>query len=253
MGFPPYTDHFVNAVHDKEYAKVLEQKMQATSVAMGTLDESQVSGILARAMAQVKSNGGDGNNKRKQSTQDILQQALLDYIRDMNQDIAKLERNFEAEFGDAWREEIALRVFDEDEIPRQRPDESVKDYRTRLEKELVDKMLNPDGSIKDKYKDDPNLRKYAQWAQKIHNRDVAQQLATELKNPDTTHEQAQHLIHKLEEARNSELNLSAADQLDGHDAKQEAVLSVDNVTHEEKGQIGQSASSGAFLSISPPQ
>ena len=252
MGFPSFLNDFINASQLNEYAKIFEQQMQATSVAMGTLDETQVSGILARAMAQLKSSASEHERKRNQSAQDILQQALLDYIKDLNRDITALERGFEAQFGDAWREEIALRVFEPDEIPQKHPNETQDEYRTRLEKELVDKMLNPDGSIKDKYKDDPNLRRYAQWAQKIHNRDVAQQLATELKNPATTHEQARALIHQLEEARNSELNLSAADQLDGHDAKQDAVLSVDKVTHEEKGQIGQSASSGAFLSISSP-
>ncbi|MEP4098964.1 hypothetical protein, partial [Paraglaciecola sp.] len=65
-------------------------------------------------------------------------------------------------------------------------------------------------------------------------------------------EQAQKLIHQLDETKNSELNLSTADQLDGHEVKQDAVLDVDKVTHEEKGQIGQSASSGAFLNTSSP-
>lgn len=235
MGFPPYAEHFVNATHDKEYANVLEQKIQATSVAMGTLDESQVSGILARALAQVKSNLNDSDNKRKQSTQDILQQALLDFIRDMNRDISALEIGFEAEFGDAWREEISLRVFDEDEIPRQRPDESVEDYRARLEKELVEKMINTDGSIKDKYKNDPELRKYAEWAQKIHNRDAAQRLANEFKNPSITNQQANLLIQQLEEAKNAEQNMYAADDLEGHKDKQGAILNVESNQRDNAG------------------
>ncbi|MEP2600848.1 MAG: hypothetical protein ABJH28_05215, partial [Paraglaciecola sp.] len=202
MGFPSLPSDFIDAAQHQEYLKIFEQQMQATSVAMGTLDESQVTGIVARVMAQLKSSASESNNKRQQSTQDILQQALLDYIDDLNRDIAVFEQGFEAQFGDAWREEIALRVFDADEIPKQRPDESIEDYRTRLEKELVDKMLNPDGSIKDKYKDDPELRKYAQWAQKVHNREVAQHLANELKNPATTNEQAQKLIHQLDETKN---------------------------------------------------
>jgi hypothetical protein len=228
MGFPPYADHFVDAANAKERSKIFEQQMQATSVAMGTLDESQVSGILARALAQLKSGKGENVNQKK-STRDLLHQILLDYIRDINRDITALEKGFEAEFGDAWREEIALRIYDEDEIPKQRPDETIDDYRARLEKELVDKMLNPDGSIKDKYKNDPQLRKYAEWAQKIHNRDIALSLASELKNPSTTHEQAQALIQQLEEVKSTEQNTYAARALDGHEQEKQAVLSVDDV------------------------
>ena len=54
MAFPSLAKHFVEAVHDTEKTKVLEQQMQATSVAMGTLDESQVSGIIALAMAKAR-------------------------------------------------------------------------------------------------------------------------------------------------------------------------------------------------------
>jgi hypothetical protein len=164
---------------------------------MGTLGESQVSGILARAMAQVRSNGSDGSNKRKQSTQDILQQALLDYIRDINIDIAALARIFEAEFGDAWREEIALRVFDEDKIPRQRPDESVKDYRARLEKELAEKMINPTVRSKRNIKTTPNSENTLSGHRKSITAILRNVLLTTLKNHQLRINKYRHLSSSL--------------------------------------------------------
>lgn len=235
MGFPPYTNHFVNAVHHLHNAQVLEQQMQATSVAMGTLDESQISSILALAMAFIKNQPASEKEKREQSTRDILQQALVQHIKNLARQIENLEAGFRDQHGDAWREHIANKILDADEIPQQRPGETIDEYRQRLEKRLVEEMLNPDGSIKDKYKDDPEYRKYAQWAQKIYHRDIAQAIANDLKNPATTHQQTYEILDRLEKARNSEVNLSTADQLDGHEAKQDAVLNVDDNNRDNAG------------------
>lgn len=241
MSFPPFDMDFVNAVHHAEQGRVYEQQVQATSVAMGTLDEYQVSGIVALALAKLKSGGrGSLSGKREQSTRDLLQQALLDYIDDLNQDIALLQTGFEAQFGDAWREEIALRVFGPDEIPQQREGESIEKYRKRLEKELVAKMLNPDGTAKDEYLNDPNLRKYAEWAQKIRNRDVAQALANKLSDPSTTPQQGQEIMQRIEIERNSELINSVADALEGQEDQKSQVLVKDDSLDDASGLSEQS-------------
>ena len=238
MGFPDVSDHFINAVHHTEKLKEFDQQMQATSVAMGALDESQVSGILASALAQIKKQHSSQEEKRKQTTQDILNQALLNYIDDLNRDIAGMEAGFAAQYGDAWREQIALRILGEDDIPQQRADETIEQYRERLEKLLVEELLNEDGSIKDQYKNDPELNKYAEWAQKIYNRNAALAL---------TNEQTQEMVDVLERQKNSEQNNYAADALEGNEEKQKAVLNVDKNHRHANGDNEQSNFDNSFL------
>ena len=225
MGFPPLHRHFVAALYGKEQDAVFDQQMQAVSVGMGMLDESQLSGLLALTLARIKSQNG-AEAKRKESSRAALYHVLLEYIDNLNRDIAKLEAGFEAQFGDAWREEIALRVFGPDGVPAQRPGERIDDYRARLERALKEEMLNPNGSIKDRYKDDPELEKYAEWAQKIYNREAGKAIANNLKNPASTHAQTHQPLQRLQAAQNAEQNNYAADALEGHEDQKQAVLGV---------------------------
>ena len=228
MGFPPLDREFLTAAKGQDRASVLEQHMQATGVVMGVLDEHQVSSILALALARIYKQGKSAEEKRKQSTRDLLQIVLLEYIDTLNTEIAELEAGFAERFGDAWREEIALRVFGEEDVPRQRPGESVEDYRKRLERALVEQMLNPDGSIKDRYKNDPELRHYAEWAQKIYNRNAALARASDLSDPQASSQQTRKMLQKLEDLQDSEQTTYAARALDGHESAKESVLKVDS-------------------------
>ena len=234
MGFPPLHHHFVAAVYGKEQDAIFDQQMQAASVGMGTLDESQLSGLLALTLARIKSQN-EAETRRKQSVREILHYVLLEYIDNLNRDIAKLEAGFEAQFGDAWREEIALRVFGPDAVPAQRPGERIDDYRARLERELREEMLNPDGSIKDRYKDDPELEKYAEWAQKVYNREAGKAIANNLKNPASTHAQTHQPLQRLQAAQNAEQNNYAADALEGHDQQKGQVLNISDSYRDDKG------------------
>lgn len=120
------------------------------------------------------------DEKRKQDKRrdDALFLTLLDRARDWSRQLGEridtMERGFEAEKGDAWREQIANEIMDPDEIPQRRDGESMEAYRERLEDALVDKMIDPaTGQIKPEYRDDPKLRSYAEWAQaKYQKRDV---------------------------------------------------------------------------------
>ncbi len=246
MGFPPLYHHFVAAVYGKEQDAVFDQQMQAASAGMGTLDESQLSGLLALTLARIKSQN-KAETRHKQSVREILHYVLLEYIDNLNRDISKLEAGFEAQFGDAWREEIALRVFGPDAVPAQRPGERIKDYRTRLERALREEMLNPDGSIKDQYKDDPELEKYAEWAQKIYNREVARAIANDLKNPASTHAQTHQLLQGLEEAQNAEQNTYAARELLGNEEHRNAILTIDDNADDRVGLQNQSDFTLDFL------
>jgi len=88
----------------------------------------------------------------------------------LGREIAAMEMAFEAEMGDAWREHIANRVMDADDIPQRREGENMKDYRERLETVLIAVMIDDDGSIRPEFanSDDPDVRRYADWAQAQH-------------------------------------------------------------------------------------
>ena len=84
------------------------------------------------------------------------------YIEQLQKDMEGMEALFRERDGDAWREKLALNILDADDIPQRHEDESIEDYRERLEPLLIIKMLNPDGSIKTQYLNDPDLSDYAQ-------------------------------------------------------------------------------------------
>ena len=252
MGFPPYDQHFADAARDIEKSKTLAEHNQAQAVAMGTLDETQLSTILALALARAKTRDSRKEQEQRQTTRELLQQALIDYMDRLNREIAEIEAGFELRFGDAWREEIALRVFGADDIPQQLPGESIEDYRERLQERLVEEMLNPDGSIKAKYKNDPELRKYAEWAQKIYNRDAALAIANDLKDPATTHEQTREALRRLEDARSSEQNTYAARALEGSEYEKQAVLNTDDNLDDDRGTAARSSTAASNFTDQSP-
>ena len=241
------SEQFAHATHQKHKAFENDQLMQVKGVSLGTLEPEQVTGLIALAMVKMKSLQKQESQKKERSARDLLQLALMHYIDDLNREITSLEHGFKARFGDAWLEEIALRVFDEDDIPGQLEGESIEAYRERLKALLVDEMLNDDGTIKDEYQGHPKLGQYAEWAQKIHNRDAAIGIANELKKPDITHAQTQEILERLEEARNSEQNIYTARELDRHEQEKEAVLDTDNNLYDDATQNEQSQFTQSFL------
>lgn len=138
---------------------------QVRGLQMGTLDVKDVSNANALGAAgqhillkeKLKAD-------RERATSDALFYALLDQLRD---EIDALEAQFRNRFGDAWREEVALRVLDE--IPERGEGETIEAYRERLEKELIEEMIDQNtGEIKPEYRDhkDEDIKRAAQWAQK---------------------------------------------------------------------------------------
>lgn len=123
--------------------------------------------IAADAKAQ-----DDQEKKAKREFEDRMYDNLLrraqDWSDKLGRDIAGMEGEFTREFGDAWREHMAIAILDP-EIAQRRDGESVTEYRKRLEQSLKDEMLNADGSIKDEYKSGPYAR-WAVWAQKQYHK-----------------------------------------------------------------------------------
>ncbi|HIG21764.1 hypothetical protein [Henriciella sp.] len=119
-------------------------------------------------------NDAEEKKRRKQSSDALEMQMILNSMRErmavLDGQIADFEAGFEAKYGDAWREIMANEILDPDEIPERQPGESMEDYRERLENDLIEEMLDENGKIKDEYKNDPEKRQWAQWAEAQHER-----------------------------------------------------------------------------------
>ena len=140
--------------------------------------------------------------ERKERTDRQLLLISLDEARafadQRGADADRYERGFEAEFGDAWREEIANRVMDPDEIPERQPGESMEDYRARLEDELIERMIDPEtGAIRPEYANNPEFSDYAQWALARHEEREARTYIEQRSDPNLTPEQQQAIDEKF--------------------------------------------------------
>ncbi|SEL66215.1 hypothetical protein [Nitrosovibrio tenuis] len=120
-------------------------------------------------------------------------------IRQMEADVKALITSFEKRDGDAWREKLALDILSADDIPQQQSDENINAYRKRLEQHLINEMLHPDGTIKDKYKNDPKYGDYAEWAQKQFHLNSAKAFVAELDDDSTSPQRKEQLFDEMKE------------------------------------------------------
>ncbi|WP_156313853.1 MULTISPECIES: hypothetical protein [unclassified Citromicrobium] len=156
------------------------------------LENGQIeSAPVAVATRALTSRQEQDKRKADQRRSDALFITMLDRARDWSRQLGEkidtMEAGFEAEMGDAWREQIANRVMDPDEIPQRRDGESMEAYRERLEDALVEKMIDKKtGEIKPEYRDDPELRRYAEWAQARHQKRDVNAFIARRSDPDLT-------------------------------------------------------------------
>jgi len=170
----------------------------------GGLTENQILLGLASGSLNVAGRGGIENKvvadakkeeKRKAEQTEQIIRTAQSIIDQLEANIAAYEREFERRHGDAWREKLALQILDADEIPEHLEDESIEDYRERLEAYLINEMLNDDGTIKAEYKNDPEYREYAQWAAEKHKLNQIQKL----NNPETSLVERNELLKDLQQ------------------------------------------------------
>ncbi len=181
------TDTFIHCdtcLSDEEFNALRHQEFieKENQILLGQPGGS-VDGVIERGGAATgvqSKQAKTRKNKERQTAQitELIEQVRASLQR-MEADIKALEEKFQARDGEEWREKLALQILDEDEIPQRNPDESMADYRERLEAHLINEMLNPDGSIKNEYKDHPEYGDYAQWAQKQNNLNNAKALVVE--------------------------------------------------------------------------
>lgn len=222
------------------------------------LFERQISGATeltgeqanTASAAHTAQNDAEEKKRRKQNSDALETQVLLNSIRTA-QDIAdaaaaraaEAEAGFEEEFGDAWREEIALRVLDPDENPVIREGESIEEYRERVEETLIDEMIDQEtGEIKNEYKNDPEKLRYAQWAQDKFIERRAEAVIEQANEPDAKPEEIEIGLETLETLASkrqaaqaaTNMNSPAKSQVDAtlrtdtDDLREDAVSVADN-------------------------
>ncbi len=182
---------------------------------LGQLSDSMIE-MPSFAPTANKLSSGDSNNQKTKNKKfrdfiDTLNQRQST-IQRLEEDIDEMEQAFIKRDGNAWREKLALKILDVDDIPQRHADESMEDYRQRLEPILIDEMLNADGSIKAHYANDPEIGDYAQWAQKNYHLNMAQGYVRELENPNITPERKIEIFEKIEQNTNVEELKLASEQ-----------------------------------------
>ena len=163
-----------------------------------------IAGVMERGSIASKSSSNQAEEERKTKEQRTTQfvelvEQMRASIERMEADVKRLVSSFEKRDGDAWREKLALNILEADAIPQQEANESITAYRKRLEQHLIDEMLNPDGTIKDKYKNDPKYGDYAEWAQQQFHLNSAKAAVAELDSDNTSPQRKEHILDEMKE------------------------------------------------------
>jgi hypothetical protein len=139
-------------------------------------------------------------SKERKTAQFIeLLEQIRASIKQMEIDVKALIASFEKRDGDAWREKLALDILGADDIPQQRSGENINAYRKRLEQHLINEMLNPDGTIRNKYKNDAKYGDYAEWAQKQFHLNSARAVVAKLDDDNTNPQRKEQLLDEMKD------------------------------------------------------
>ena len=160
-----------------------------------------------------------------------LFQILAGELERLGREIAIVEAAFEVEYGDAWREHIANKVMDPDDIPQRRDGESMADYRQRLETVLIATMIDENGNIRPNYanSDDPDVRRYAEWAKSRHDKNELDSILESTPNSELETVLPASRIGQSLFAAEEELTASGRDAVnyaEEIDARRQAVIST---------------------------
>lgn len=197
-----------------QFNSVRQMRESENTILLGQNSES-ISGLQDRVPTanSLHQKDGDNQKERNKNTTEFLNilEIMHASIERLANAVEEMEASFRERDGEEWREKLALRILGEDDIPQRHEGESMGDYRDRMETLLIEELLNGDGSIKDEYKNDPELSEYAQWAQKQYHLNSAREAVTELQNTNTTSERRTEILDGLEQRSNLE-ELTFADR-----------------------------------------
>jgi hypothetical protein len=147
---------------------------QAMALKQNSLDITQVSLRNAFTLAGLHLNGSDPQSKRKaeQALNDRLFMALLNDMRsrlhELEQNMDRLRADLNAKYGEDYvGGMVETFLSDEEKAGLESEEDKMK--------ALSQKFLNPDGTIKDKYKDTPEAQYVRDWQEAQKLRPIVQQ------------------------------------------------------------------------------
>jgi len=190
----------------------------------------------------------DSEKSKEKKFQDFIDlvDATHAYLEQLQRDIGELEQGFVLRDGDAWREKLALKILDVDDIPQRCSDESMEAYRDRLESILIKQMLNADGSIKAQYLHDTELTDYAQWAQKQHHYNIASGYVRELEDSNTPPERKAEIEDDLKQNADIETLVFAERSAEAQGRVQDAVKNMTDGVEDSFGDTTQQIDNSFF-------
>lgn len=153
--------------------------------AMGQIGGS-IEGVIDRYGN--KRSGEDAKSKqdqtrKKKGMSDALWVDILAQLHDQRDWLdaqANEHREYFADkYGEEWRTILGRSVLDDEEFPDRRPGETLDEYNARIEDAIFTKIANPDGTLKEEYKDHPDADRLAIWAKQ---RVQSQQIDHHIKN-----------------------------------------------------------------------
>jgi hypothetical protein len=190
--------------------------------------------------------------ERQKQTDTQMLLASLDQARDFadqrGRDADRFEDGFEDRFGDAWREEIANRVMEPDDVPQRMDGENIEDYRARLEDELIETMIDPEtGEIRPEYADSPEMREYAEWALAKYDQRIARAYIDRRSDPTLTAEQVREIDEEHAATATGQRMVVTLQENSGNEDIEPVVERLD----ENREEVSTPASGDGFLGAAP--
>ncbi|NQY41374.1 MAG: hypothetical protein HRT80_14895 [Henriciella sp.] len=207
----------------------------------GSSNQTLLDGVQQVSGTQQKKN--KPSNKDNTLWLDLIQRQ----IDELQTSINDAERDFAIDNGEEWRELFALRLLDPELMPQRLEDESLEEYRARVEQALIDEPLNDDGSIKDEYKDHPEYGELAQWAQWKHDQQLVQTLNSTLSDPSLSGEQRGNAIREFTESATHERVTQALTTTDENSAEGKAIDAAQDSLEDQALSKSAAVSENAFL------
>ena len=169
----------------------LGQKEALLGLDSGSADSLQSRGI---ALSKHQEDTRKRAERSRKSNNDIVLLDMLEKARaeaaQVAREVAEIEAEYQAKYGDAWREHISMEIFGPDEVPERKEGESITEYRERLDREMVAQMIDPaTGKVKEEYADSPHKR----WAERRYRQlgvDANLEIAEDETRPQEEREQA---------------------------------------------------------------
>jgi len=237
-------------------ARLERQEKLSSDLGKGGEENSRSAGVGPTGDAAVRDVQAkqlqDSEKRRKEQTETQMLLATLDQARafadQRGRDADRFEDGFEERFGDAWREEIANRVMEPDDVPQRMDGESIEDYRARLEDELIETMIDPEtGEIRPEYADNPEHAEYAEWAKARYDEREARAYIERRSDPNLTPEQQRAIdVEFTASATWNEITQAAQEAaLDGGSV-QAVADEMDTRTAEARSALSPDAGASAF-------